>query len=368
MPSVTARRLPILVGGMLGLLAGLLAGLGRLGWNMGEAADLAALHGPLMVMVFLGTLIPLERAVALGHPLALLAPALSVVGGAGLVAGLPRWLAGGFLVLGAVGLVVILAILRSREPAAHMAALLVAAVTIAGADVAWVLGAPPWQVAWGWAAGLVLTIAAERLELARLARPPAWARNLFLALVAWVVGAAVVQAVVPSLGRPLLAVGLLALTGWLLRFDLGLRSFGRPGLPRFVATCLLIGYGWLAFAALLLLAGGTRVAGPVYDAQLHAVFVGFVFSMILGHAPVVFPAVLRVPVPLRSVSWVPLWLLHASLIVRVVGDLVGGPPVGGVSLRALGGAVNVVAILLFLLTTAGSAAWAVMGRERAGER
>ena len=294
-------RALILIGGMLGLLAGLTAGLVRLGWLSGAPADLAALHGPLMVMVFLGTVIPLERAVALARPVALLAPALSAAGGIALLVGLSRLVGGTALCLGAVGLVVILAVLTRREPVAHMVLLLLASVVIAAADLAWLVGAPVFQVAWAWASGLVLTIAAERLELARLSRPPAWARSILLVLGVALASAAAVQAMAPAAGAVLLGLVLVALTAWLLRFDLALRTMRTPGLPRFIATCLVAGYAWLGVAGLLLLVAGPQVAGPVYDAQLHAVFVGFVFSMIMGHAPVILPAVLRVVVPLRRI-------------------------------------------------------------------
>jgi hypothetical protein len=82
-------------------------------------------------------------------------------------------------------------------------------------------------------------------------------------------------------------------------------------LPRYVAVCLLAGYFWLAV-------GGALIALSVaYDAALHAIFVGFVFSMVFGHAPVILPAVLRTALPYHSVLYLPLVLLHASLAVRV---------------------------------------------------
>ena len=45
-----AYRVPLLILGFLGLLAGVLAGLARLGWQVPPiAAGNASLHGPLMV-------------------------------------------------------------------------------------------------------------------------------------------------------------------------------------------------------------------------------------------------------------------------------------------------------------------------------
>ena len=59
---------------------------------------------------------------------------------------------------------------------------------------------------------------------------------------------------------------------------------GKHLIIRYVAVCLLAGYFWLAV-------GGALVALQVaYDAALHAIFVGFVFSMVFGHAPVILPA------------------------------------------------------------------------------
>ena len=58
--------LPFLALAILALLAALWAGLMRLGWRLPALTpSLALAHGPLMISGFLGTLITLERAVAL---------------------------------------------------------------------------------------------------------------------------------------------------------------------------------------------------------------------------------------------------------------------------------------------------------------
>ena len=88
---------------------------------------------------------------------------------------------------------------------------------------------------------------------------------------------------------------------------------------------------------------GGIVAGPLYDAMLHVVFVGFVFAMIFGHAPIIFPAVLNLPGPVQSTFYAPLLALHLSLLLRAIGDLAGWSPG-----RQWGGLLNVMAVLLFL--------------------
>ena len=93
------------------------------------------------------------------------------------------------------------------------------------------------------------------------------------------------------------------------------------GLTRFIAVCLLSGYAWLALgSAVILAAGGLTPGTASYDAALHAIALGFVFSMVFGHAPIIFPAVLRVAVPYHPLFYGPLALLHASLALRLAGD------------------------------------------------
>ena len=62
----------------------------------------------------------------------------------------------------------------------------------------------------------------------------------------------------------------------------------RTGLTRFIALNLLIGYVWLVVSGALALVAGQQAAGLIYDAMLHTLFLGFVFGMIFGHAPVIF--------------------------------------------------------------------------------
>ena len=179
----------------------------------------------------------------------------------------------------------------------------------------------PW-----WIAFFALTIGGERLELSRyLKRTPA-VRLAFVAIAALLL-------VTPLAPRAMGAV-LVLLALWLLAFDLARVTVRQSGLPRYVAVCLLSGYAWLA------LGGALLAAAVAYDAALHAIFVGFVFSMVFGHAPVILPAVLRVALPYRSVLYLPLAVLHASLALRVFVSAPAG---------AWG---NAAAIALFIVTSA----------------
>ena len=61
-------RVPLLMLGFIALFVGTGAGLARLGWAMPALAVSAVpLHGPLMIGAFFGSVISLERAVAIGR-------------------------------------------------------------------------------------------------------------------------------------------------------------------------------------------------------------------------------------------------------------------------------------------------------------
>jgi len=120
------------------------------------------------------------------------------------------------------------------------------------------------------------------------------------------------------------------------------------GLTRFIAVCLLSGYAWLAAGSLVLLAAGS-LTGAAYDAVLHAILIGFVFSMVFGHAPIIFPAVVRVRMPYHWTFYLPLLALHASLLIRLAGSGLMLP-----ELLSLGGLLNAAALVLFILSTVSS--------------
>ena len=81
-------RLPLLLLGFAALIGGVSAGLLRLGWDVPlEGSAIAAWHGPLMISGFFGTVIGLERAVALAQGWAYLGPLAGALGAAALFAG-----------------------------------------------------------------------------------------------------------------------------------------------------------------------------------------------------------------------------------------------------------------------------------------
>ncbi len=336
----------VVVGAMV---IGLLTGLVRIGYELPAlVTERSALHGPILAAGVLGTLIALERAVAISVvtgrslTLAYLAPLASGLGTLLLLVTGATPLAQLLLALGAAGLLGTNLDMVRRQPTLDVGVMAIGAVFLLVANAAWLAGRPiPLLVHW-WIAFLVLTIVGERLELARIRRLSRRAVRAFVLVVAAYVGAMALIALDADLGIRISGLAMLGLAAWLLRYDIAWLTIRRPGLPRFVAVCLLAGYGWLVVGGVIALSNGMLWAGPTYDAMLHAILLGFVFSMIFGHAPIIFPAILGLRVGFHPLAYVPLALLQVSVAVRVVGD------VGlDAQVRQLGGLLGVIAIALY---------------------
>lgn len=343
-----ALRFPLLALGFVSLGLGVLAGLARMGWDAPlPSSSLLALHGPLMVSGFFGTVIGLERAVAIGRRWAYTGPLCSGLGALVLMAGAPAP-AGAVLLLIAASVLVLASLTAYRtQPAFHALILLLGAGSWGVGNLVWGAGGEPNDAVTWWMGFLVLTIAGERLELSRFLAPSPTAQRLFAVITVLFLTGTAVAAFARYAGWVIVGTSFIACVLWLLRQDVARRTVRQSGLTRFIALCLLSGYGWLAVAGLLLLSPHAALgAGLVYDAALHAVFVGFVFSMVFGHAPIIFPAVTRLQVPYHPWFYGPLIVLHLSLVLRLGGDLLADA-----AWREWGGMTNGIAIGLFVLST-----------------
>lgn len=340
-------RLPLLIAGFVSLAFGIGTGLMRLGWAVPLPGNgLHAWHGPLMVCGFLGTVIALERAVAIARAWAYLGPLFAALGGLALLAG-ANWLVGaGLITLASAVLLSASANVLLRQRALFTLTLLLGSACWLIGNLLWLGGFSMMQVAPWWTGFLVLTIAGERLELSRMLPPSPRGQAAFVAIVTLFLAGAATASLSLQANVTLLSAALLGLALWLLRQDIARRTIRQNGLTRFIAACLLSGYVWLLAAALIGLGSPQLMPGATYDAFLHAIFVGFVFAMIFGHAPVIFPAVARVKIPYHPTFYLPLIVLHVSLIARVAGDLLAIP-----HCRNAGGGLNALALGLFILVT-----------------
>ncbi len=340
-----ARRVPLLMLAMASLLAGLWAGLRRLGWDLPELRPtLVMAHGPLMVCGFLGTLISLERAVALGRSWGLLGPLAAGTGGVLVIAGVggaaPAWLA----LAASAGLLGMYVDFVGKQRAASMYVMLVGAALWLVGNMLWFLGRPMNEVTYWWIGFVTLTIMGERYGFSRMVGPTKGSKWMFAFSIAFILLGLLVSAVFLTAGVLILGIGLIAGDRWISWYDISRRTLKHSGLPRYVALSIQSGSLWLGVSGLLMLIFKDIPAGPHYDAILHAVFVGFAISMIFGHAPLIFPSVLKLPLQYQPYFYVPLVLLHASLVQRVASDLFGWT-----YLRQWGGFLSTAAILLFFV-------------------
>lgn len=375
------RRVPLIALAAVSLFAGLWGGLLLLGLGLpSRGGDLAAMHGPLVVFGFLGTLVSLERAVALGRGWVYTAPLASAAGSLIALADPSGSLGPALLTFAGVVLAGAYVQVDRIQRSTHNAVMALGAVAWVAATVAWLTGLGIGEISYLMAGFLVLTIVGERLELSRAMNLTRAIRLQLLVAIGVFAAGLAISLESTQVGVAVAGAGLLGQAAWLARFDVARRTVkmegGRKkggqqenaqrkgnasvGLTRFMAVALLAGYAWMAVAGAIWLLGGGATWGFGYDAQLHAIYLGFVISMVFAHAPVIFPAVLRIPVPFRPRYYAHLALLHVSLVIRIVG----GDLLRNESLWQLGGILNELAILLFLASTAAAAIASQRGNHR----
>lgn len=313
----------------------------------------AGLHSALMLCGFFGTVIGVERAVAVKHPWAFGAPLASALGGVLLLNQQYAGAADAFVLAAAVFLAVNTRIVW-RQRALHTGVLWVSALVWLLANLRFMFMGLSETIFEAWFAFLVLTIAAERLEMARMTRlSPLAQTGLLLILGTLALGIILTPSHAP-VGGLIYGAALVMLAAWLGVFDVARRTVHSHGLSRYMAVCLLSGYGWLAVSGLSWIAQAQGV--QVRDAALHALGLGFVMSMVMGHAPVILPAVAGVKLHFDARFYVPLAALHLSLLVRL------GPGAFDPTWTALGSGLNAAALALFVITVV-SAAWAWRNRH-----
>ncbi|HET9643817.1 MAG TPA: hypothetical protein VFP68_10790 [Burkholderiaceae bacterium] len=309
---------------VVNLVLGIAGGLARFG-APGPRGPALALHGLLLVSGFFGTLVALERFIAVGRTAWLLAPVASAVGGlmawsgAPVQAALIAWLVAGFALMS--GCVFEAARGSMRLPL--LLRILGAACWSVG-NLLWLQGALAHLALPGWLAFLVLTIVSEREDVLSSLRTRPLAAVAFGAAIVLLPLSMLVAGLEATLGLPIPAPSevpaLIQWTGCLL-LALVLLS-GKTPQPRdggwagwesratraadawlLVASLLGLSRHWLPFAA----------GGPAW----HALLLGFAFSTLFAHVPRLLMSMSKEP--LRYTAWFafPLVLLSASLALRV---------------------------------------------------
>ena len=146
-----------------------------------------------------------------------------------------------------------------------------------------------------------------------------------------------------TIGKFISVAGLLLIAFWLLKYDIARKSVKAKGMHRFTGSLLLAGYFWLLVCGLLMIYDFNSLYN--YDAMLHAFFLGFTFSMVFAHAPIIFPGVAGLIIrPFHDSLFIWAILLQISLAMRIVSGLLMES-----HYRTLSGMLNAVIIILFFI-------------------
>ena len=325
---------------LLSLLTAIWTGWQRIGWDL-PLTNATGHHGSLMVGSFLATLIFLERSVTFKNKWILLLPLVNGSSAVFFIYGNP-FIAQILLIAGSTGFFVMCCyfILKFKEFYYYFF-LLGAFTLVSGNIILFKTNFYPNAVPW-WTGFFLFTIVAERIELSRFLPLNALKRNSLTAIL--IIFLASLFLPFHSYGKLVFAIALAFAGFWLLKYDMARLSLKIKGQHRYSAILLLTGFVWLIITALFFILGNELVF--FYDAALHSFFIGFVFSMIFSHAPIILPAIIKMPLKIyRPVLYLWFVLLQLTLITRVVAAINGN-----FELRQWSGMTNGVVILLFFVT------------------
>ncbi|MCA0365716.1 MAG: hypothetical protein LCH67_16870 [Bacteroidetes bacterium] len=326
---------------LISLILGVIGGWIRLGWGISLFNPVpVSQHGVFMVGGFLGTLVSLERVVTFHKPALFLIPfsfgisVLTFLTGHAPVSHI-------LLMAGSIGyLVVCFVIFRKFKNEGDFLLALGAVFQFTGHFVLYKTQSYPMAFA-AWMLFFLFTIVGERLELSRfLPRKKYQKTELYF----WLISISVSSALYHYGSSFILNISLIGLATWLLRNDISIINLKKQGSYKFLGISLLAGFCWLIITGLL----GFSESPLKYDALLHAFFIGFVLNMILAHAPVIFPAMLKINFkPFHPIFYLWLTLLNLSLLMRISGDLFTNN-----SIRITGGLLNGLSFAGYLVNVA----------------
>jgi hypothetical protein len=327
---------------LLSLLLGIIAGWQRINWDI-PVTNLAGDHGAMMTGSFVGTLICLERSIVHPNRWWRLLPFINGLSILMFLFHQPQ-VAYFFLIAGSTGLVVLMLLYsKTTTDFSHSLLIMGAFAWLTGNLILFNQYAYPSAVKW-WMLFLLWTIFGERLELSQMLPTSAIKKITLYIIIA--LNTAGVLLPFHWYGNEIFAVSLFTVAIWLFAFDMSRHAVKLAGQHRYSALLLMAGYVWLIVTALWLLFWPD--APYAYDAALHSFFLGFVFSMIFAHMPIIFPGIFKINISLyHPVLFVAFTLFQLSIVARVVGDALLQN-----ELRRYGVMVNGISILLFFAITA----------------
>jgi hypothetical protein len=322
---------------LLSLLIGTYNGLLRIGWALPVSKSMLQ-HGAIMVGSFLGTLILLERIVVFKKGWLYLFPIINGISILFFVTG--QFTAGMIaLLMGAAVTAAVYIYLYYLHRELFLLVMLIGAISLIGGYIMLLhSNLYPAAVPY-WIGFVLLTVSGERLELTKFLPVSRLKNNLLLINVILFLAGLFIS--FHGIGHYLTGISMILFAAWMLKYDIAFKSVKLAGIHRYIALNLIAGYGWLFISGLLLFFSPDLKY--IYDATLHTFFLGYAFSMILGHGPIILPGVAGVSnKPYHPALY--LWgaMLQVSLILRITADFFES-----ISFREFAGLFNVIAIIGF---------------------
>jgi hypothetical protein len=326
------------------MLVGIYVGFIRIGWAFPVNSTLPIPHhGVLMTGSFLGTLISVERVAVLKTRWTWFVPIL-MISSLFFIIFQQNLFAFSVLLLGSLGYLYVSFHNYQTYYLRGDVLMLIGAVFQVIAFLIFIITYSYPMAFAGWMLYLIFTIVGERLNLTRFL--PVTEKNI-LELYVWL-GLILVSSFLYHFGfATVVSISLWGIAQWLIRNDIALINIKKDGHFKFLGMALLGAYVWLFVTGGI---GFLKTDNPyLYDAVLHSFFVGFVLSMILAHAPIIFPSLLQIKItPFHPIMYVWLFALHISLFLRIYGDVFQN-----YEARKLGGLLNGISFVGYLLTIAG---------------
>ncbi len=331
---ITSRRLALFLMPMalIALILGIITGWERLGIRTTPLLPHAE-HGGLMVACFLGGLVMLERAVAVKKLWGYSGSFLCAAGTVLFLAGEPG-AASISITVAAFLYILLLFTQQTIQPADGLLIALCGGICLlTGNALLMVRDLYPLSVNW-WMGFLLFTILGERIPVPKSFRSIQFFPSI--AMITLITGL-----ILPFHGAGAYIFGgsLILLGIWLLFSEN--YFFHLKRLKRHMNIAKVFAYSWL------IITGGLLVTGMTYyDATLHSFFLGFVFSMIFAHGPLMLPRVFRFEGDLYNpvLTWL-LIALEVSVILRISGSLTQSN-----NLVRWGGLMNGSLILIYFIT------------------
>ncbi|HEX5171413.1 MAG TPA: hypothetical protein VFW11_19685 [Cyclobacteriaceae bacterium] len=334
-------RLPFMLLAFANLIIGMAMGLIRMGWSF-PVVPTAIHHGAIMVGGFLGTLILLEKVIPLKKKFLFAFP---VINSLGLLMMDPEFYYMGIscLIAGAVGLLVVFIFYLKTQPKELSLWLMIAGACCQIGGHIMLVSKQFYPLAFPWWMGfLFLVIVGERVELSKFLPVTQKDKNALLLFSGFFLAG--LFAPFHGTGKYLSAAGVISVALWLLRHDVISIAIKKEGLTRFSAYALLTGCIALIFTGVFLIAFPDLPFA--YDAVVHTFFLGFVFSMIFAHGPIILPGVLGFSVkPYHPLLYVPLFTILCSLVLRILADITVLPYLT----RLWSGWISVTSILMYFI-------------------